>query len=181
MSNIKLDHGADLMSIFDEESDDGHIDPVADFVGLNFSPSSYPPGGPQAGEVGETFSGPVAGGLASATKPAADEATNLSEVDGSGTGNDGATPGDLSFGQYVLQFKEAFIKARSLSEIALYASSMSFRDYMDFVIKMLPKDVKIQGEVSFVHQLAQLGPIDKEQYRLNAPDTIEAEFCDVVS
>ena len=179
MNSIELDHGIDLMSIFDEESDDGPINPVADFIGSNYSPSSYPPGGPQAGEVSGVPNGLVAGGLASAAKPAVDGAANLSEVVGGRNDIENPTPEDLSFGQYVLQFKEAFIKARPLSEITLYANSMSFKDYMDFVIKMLPKDVKIQGEVNFVHQLASLGPIDKEQYRLNAPDTIEADFCEV--
>ena len=175
MNHIELDNGADLMSIFDLVDEDGIIDPVADFVGFS------PPGGvPQAGEVGSAASNrPADSGLASAATPSVPGATNLSEVSRGGTGSEGPAPEDLSFGQYVQEFKSAFIKARPLSEITLYASSMSFKDYMDFVVKLLPKDVKVQGEVSFVHQLASLGPIDKEQYRLNAPDTIEADFCEV--
>jgi len=174
MNHIELDNGADLMSIFDLIDDDGTIDPVADFVGFS------PPGGvPQAGEVSEVPHRPSAGGLASAAAPSVDGAADLSEVSRGGTGNEGPAPEDLSFGQYVQEFKSAFIKARPLSEITLYASSMSFKDYMDFVVKLLPKDVKVQGEVNFTHQLASLGPIDKDSYRLNAPDTIEAEFCEV--
>lgn len=170
MNHIELDNGADLMSIFDLIDDDGTVNPVADFVGPQFSPPSYPPGDPQAGEVGSA----VLGGLASAPG-----ATNLSEVVRDGSNSKEPVPEDLSFGQYVQEFKSAFIKARPLSEITLYASSMPFKDYMDFVVKLLPKDVKVQGEVSFVHQLASLGPINKEQYKLNAPDTVEAEFCEV--
>ncbi len=172
---IELDNGADLMSIFDLIDEDGTVDPVADFVGFS------PPGGvPQAGEVGGVPHSASAGGLASAAAPSVDGAADLSEVVGGGTpSSDGSTPVDLSFGQYVQEFKSAFIKARPLSEITLYASSMSFKDYMDFVVKLLPKDVKVQGEVNFTHQLASLGPIDKEQYRLNAPDVVEADFCEV--
>ena len=176
MNHIELDNGADLMSIFDLIDEDGTVDPVADFVGFS------PPGGvPQAGEVGSVVASnrPADSGLASAATPSVPGATNLSEVSRGGTGNEGPAPEDLSFGQYVQEFKAAFIKARSLSEITLYASSMSFKDYMDFVVKLLPKDVKVQGEVNFTHQLASLGPIDKDSYRLNAPDTVEAEFCEV--
>ena len=177
---IELDNGADLMSIFDLIDDDGTVDPVADFVGFS------PPGGvPQAGEVGSgdktrtASNRPADSGLASAATPSVPGATNLSEVSRGGTVSEGPAPEDLSFGQYVQEFKSAFIKARPLSEITLYASSMSFKDYMDFVVKLLPKDVKVQGEVNFTHQLASLGPIDKDSYRLNAPDTVEAEFCEV--
>ena len=171
MNHIELDNGADLMSIFDLVDDDGIVNPVADFVGPQFSPSSYPPGAPQAGE-----SGSVPSGLASAPG-----ATALSEVVGGGTNSEGSTPEDLSFGQYVQEFKSAFIKARPLSEITLYASSMSFKDYMDFVVKLLPKDVKVQGEVNFTHQLASLGPIDKDSYRLLPEPVTDVEFCEITN
>jgi hypothetical protein len=84
----------------------------------------------------------------------------------------------LSWPEYLQKVKESFIRARPLSEVQLYASTMSFKDWMDYVIKLLPKDIKIQGEVNFKHLVEELGPIDKSQYRLPEP-VLEVEFCEV--
>ncbi len=171
---IELDTGLDLLDLLESE-DDGSCDPICDFVGRPGSEQSPPSSGCSPGQAGEAGISPPTAGLASVAVGSA----GLSEVGREGAGVPGSLPDDLPFPEYVQRFKDTFIKARPLEEVGRYASAMAFRDWMDFVIKLLPKDVKIQGEVSFVHQLASLGPIDKDAYRLTAPDAVEAEFCEV--
>lgn len=164
MAQIELE--TDLLDFLSFDSDK-KPDPMSDFTGIR---SDFTPSSTSSSQAGEAT---LAGGLASA--PVDD---NLSEVGGdSSVVSDAAVPND--FGGYIQRFKEVFIKSRSLEEIRIYAQGMSFRDYLDYVVKLLPKDVKIQGEFSFIHQLELLGPINKTEYLLRAPDAVEAEFCEV--
>lgn len=155
MSLIELEADG-LLDLLDSGSN--KLDPMADFLG-------FPPltNSSQAGGTG------AVDGLAS-TSTAADPA----EVNGDGSNLEEATvPGDFS--SYVQRFKETFIKSRSLEEIRIYAQGMTFKDYLDYVVKLLPKDVKIQGEFNFVHQLEQLGPIDRSAYLLPEPEVVDCE------
>lgn len=86
---------------------------------------------------------------------------------------------DLSWPEYLQKVKESFIKARPLEDVKMIAAAMPFKDWMDYVVKLMPKDIKIQGEVNFKHLVAELGPIDKSVYKLPEPVT-EVEFCEVV-
>lgn len=165
---MQIEQETDLLSYLESES---HPDPMADFTGISSVPSSSGVVPSQAGVGGSS------GGLASAPDSVG------SEVGGDGSlittiPNDCDDSG-LEFGQYIQRFKETFIKARSLEEIKIFASGMTFKDYLDYVVKLLPKDVKIQGEFNFVHQLEQLGPIDRSAYLLPEPEVVQVEITDV--
>lgn len=87
---------------------------------------------------------------------------------------------DLSWPEYLQRVKETFIKARPLGDIQMIAGSMPFKDWMDYVVKLMPKDIKIQGEVNFKHLVAELGPIDKSRYLLPEQVT-DVEYCEVAA
>lgn len=145
-------------------------DPLADFVdGFDLDLDTAVSPSQQAGMVAPDE------GLAS------DSDGRHSEVNGGGACLDGtpAPSRDCSFPEYVKQFKEAFIRAKPLETVSELASGMRFSDWMEMAIKLLPRDVKIQGDFSFVHQLEALGPVNKAEYMLPEPQAVEAEFEDV--
>ncbi len=145
--------GADLMAILEQTDVSDDLD--IDFASVSsLSPSS---------QAGEPPSPP-----------------QLSEGSRDGSGLASSDPSlDLSWPEYLQKVKETFIKARPLEDVRQFAAGMLFSDWMDYVIKLLPKDIKIQGEVNFKHLIAEFGPIDKSQYRLGSEPVEELEFCEV--
>jgi hypothetical protein len=119
------------------------------------------------------FTSPLA---AVASVPVAALAPKDSE-EGSGLASDDPSEG-LSWTDYLQKVKECFIQAKPLSDVRNFAGLMPFRDWMDYVIKLMPKDIKVQGEVNFKHLVEEFGPIDKRQYQLAEP-VQEAVFCEV--
>ncbi len=184
MATIELDTGTDLMSLLDEitsgESEDPH-DPLEDFTNSSAasSPSVMLSGSHQAG--GKASEGTAPGGLASTPGSADFDVEIPTEDQGVGTGLDnGPNPDDLAWPEYLQRFKETFVKSWSLKKVQMFAENMGFKDFMDYAIKLMPKDVKIQGSVDFRHLVAELGPIDKEKYRLTGPTQVkEVEFSEV--
>jgi hypothetical protein len=62
----------------------------------------------------------------------------------------------------------AFLNSKQVSEVMMACSGMSMREWLDYAIRLMPKDVKVQGEVNFRHLLDGLAPIDKSRYRLDS-------------
>ena len=151
----------DLMAIL-EQDDEDCFDLAEEDIDFD-SPSAaavVPP------EVGQT----------SVRSAVAGPSSNSGDVSGLASDD---TSLDLSWPEYLQKVKETFIKARPLADVQMIAGAMPFKDWMDYVVKLMPKDIKIQGEVNFKHLVAELGPIDKSQYMLVEPVT-DAEFCEVV-
>lgn len=145
-----------------------NLDNTADEL-LAVLDETFVPGAPQAGAA----AGAGAGLASDASVPVA----GRSEGQGSLPTSPGSDPNDLEFPDYIQKVKEAFVRSKSLKEIELHASSMGFRDWMDYFLKMIPKDVKIQGEFNFKHLVAEFGPVNKEQFRVGAAE--ENQILDV--
>ena len=84
----------------------------------------------------------------------------------------------LPWAEYLQKVKETFIKAKPLQEVELLAHNMGFRDWMDYLVKLMPKDIKIESNVNFKAMIATLGPINKDDYRLSEP-VQDAEFTEI--
>ena len=67
------------------------------------------------------------------------------------------------------KIRAAFLNSKTAAEVAAAAGNMPVGMWLECVIKLMPKDIKVQGEVGFRHMLEGLGPIDPNQYRLGAP------------
>jgi hypothetical protein len=79
------------------------------------------------------------------------------------------------------KIRAAFLNSKSAAEVTAAAGNMPVTMWLECVIKLMPKDIKVQGEVSFHHMLEGLGPIDANAYRLGAGPVkvVEAEFSEV--
>ena len=75
------------------------------------------------------------------------------------------------------KIRAAFLDAKTPQEVTLQASIMPLGDWLDMVVRLSPKNIQVQGAVSFKHMLEELGPIDKEAYR---PKVIDAEFSEML-
>lgn len=74
--------------------------------------------------------------------------------------------------------RKAFFSSKSAFEIKAYAMGLTVGAWLDTVLRMAPKDVKVSGEVSLKHVLAELGPIDKDKYRVTGL-VEDVEFSEV--
>ena len=68
------------------------------------------------------------------------------------------------------------MNSKSAEEVATEVRGMSVPVWLDLVIKMAPKNVKVSGAVSFKHMIDNLAPIDKDQYKFNA---VEVEYSEI--
>ena len=73
------------------------------------------------------------------------------------------------------KIRAAFLNGKTAAEVENAAAMMLVGDWLELIAKISPKNVQVQGEVSFKHMLEELGPIDKSQYRFKM---IEAEIID---
>lgn len=88
-----------------------------------------------------------------------------------------------SFGNAWNKIRNAFLRSKTAFDIKAYAKTLSEAAWLDIAMKMAPKDVKVTGEISMKHMLEELGPINKDQYRLEAKQSegaVDVEFCEVV-
>lgn len=78
------------------------------------------------------------------------------------------------------KIRAAFLNGKTAAQVAGEAALMPMGDWLELVVKLSPKNVQVSGAVSFKHMLEELGPIDKEQYRLSGPigEVIEAEVAE---
>lgn len=74
------------------------------------------------------------------------------------------------------KIRSAWMNGKTAEEIAVTAQEISVLAWLDVCVKMAPKDVKVQGTVSFKHMIDSLAPINKDDYRLGA---VEVEFSEV--
>jgi len=79
------------------------------------------------------------------------------------------------------KIRAVFLNSKTAAEVRAAAGNMPVGMWLECVIKLMPKDIKVQGEVGFRHMLEGLGPINKDAYRLtatrNAPQIIQdAEY-----
>ena len=74
------------------------------------------------------------------------------------------------------KIRAAFLNAKRPGEVMAMAGTMAMAEWLELVIKLSPKNVQVSGGISFRHMLEELGPINKEQYRLSGP-VIEAELA----
>lgn len=58
----------------------------------------------------------------------------------------------------------AFFNAKSAEEVAAEAANMKIGVWLDWAVRMAPKNVKVTGEFNFQHLVADLGPINKDDY-----------------
>jgi len=178
---------SDLLSILNElEKDDGEeIDVLKDF-GVSDRYSSASSTTPQANVGIEEVLG-----LASADSFDID-------IEDSSTVRGGAAPNGVSnlpsqeqedvsrmdWGQYIIRLKDTFVKAKPLYEVQAFASVMAPKDWLDYVIRMMPKDVKVQGAINYKHYFQDLGPINKQNYLpkqkvREVTEVTDAEFKDI--
>jgi hypothetical protein len=75
------------------------------------------------------------------------------------------------------KIRAVFLNAKSPTEVYAEASLMPVGDWLEMVVKMSPKDVKVSGGIAFRHMLADMGPIDKSQYR---PQAVQCDYEEVV-
>lgn len=65
------------------------------------------------------------------------------------------------------KIRSVFLNSKTPFEVRAAAASMPIGLWLEQVVRLMPKDVKVQGEVNFRHMLEGLGPIDKDAYRLS--------------
>ena len=159
--SVELDQQDNLMQILEAESLD-----FSDFVPPLSGSASTPKAGGSSDDLGSPDLDP-------------NLTTTEGQRDTSGLASDEVSLNDLPWAEYLQMVKERFIRAKPLDVVEEYAANMGFRDWMDYVIKLLPKDIKIESNINFRAMIDSLGPIDKEQYRLPEP-VVEAEFCEIV-
>ena len=58
--------------------------------------------------------------------------------------------------------RAAFLAARSLDEVYMQAKGMHFITWLDYFIKMMPKEVQVKGSFDIRQMIAQLGPIQRK-------------------
>lgn len=75
------------------------------------------------------------------------------------------------------KIRAAFLNAKTPAEVYSQAALLPIGDWLEMVVKLSPKDVKITGGISFRHMLEEFGPIEKDKYRFNA---IPVECTEVV-
>ncbi len=59
------------------------------------------------------------------------------------------------------EIKAAFFNAKSLAEVGNLAKGMHFSVWLDYFVKMCPKEVQVKGQMDVRTLVAQLGPISK--------------------
>jgi hypothetical protein len=72
------------------------------------------------------------------------------------------------------KIRATFLNGKTAAEVRKEAEVMPVGTWLDWAIKMAPKDVKVSGEINIAQIVANLGPIDKEAYRFR-PFRREAE------
>ena len=75
------------------------------------------------------------------------------------------------------KIRASFLNAKTAFDVKTAALRMPIGDWLELVVKLSPKNIQLQAEVSFKHMLAELGPVDLDQYRL--PSRKPADFIDV--
>lgn len=78
------------------------------------------------------------------------------------------------------KIRAAFLNAKSPTEVQTAAWLMPIGDWLEMVVKLSPKNVQVTGDISFIHMLDTLGPINKSEYRLPTPAEciVEAELAE---
>ena len=79
------------------------------------------------------------------------------------------------------KIRATVLNAKTPSEVHAAAATMPVGDWFELVVKMSPKNIQVDGAISFTHMLAEMAPINKEQYRLPLQvqsAIIEAELAD---
>ena len=71
------------------------------------------------------------------------------------------------------KIRSAFLSGKDAFSIKAYARTLSEGAWLEMAQKMAPKDVKVTGEVGLRHLLDELGPIDKEKYRIRQVEDVE--------
>ena len=74
------------------------------------------------------------------------------------------------------KIRAVFLNAKTPADVQMEAALMPVCDWLEMVVKLSPKDVKVSGGIAFRHMLADMGPIDKNQYR---PKAIACEYEEV--
>jgi hypothetical protein len=55
----------------------------------------------------------------------------------------------------------AFIRAWDPEEVMIQAAALPFREWMDYFIKLSPKELQVKGHFEMRSLVAQLGPIER--------------------
>lgn len=69
------------------------------------------------------------------------------------------------------EIRAAFMSAKSTEEVYHMAQAMSFPAWLDFFIKLSPKEVQVKGQMDIRQITAQLGPINR---RASASDSLDS-------
>lgn len=72
------------------------------------------------------------------------------------------------------KIRSVFLNSKTAAEVRAAVSGMPVGLWLDHVAKLMPKDVKVSGGVGLVHMLADLGPINKEDYRPKRLSPVES-------
>lgn len=59
------------------------------------------------------------------------------------------------------EIRAAFFNAKSVNEVAQQAAAMHFPVWLDYFIRMSPKEVEVKGQFDIRSLVAQMGPIQK--------------------
>lgn len=57
--------------------------------------------------------------------------------------------------------KAAFLLGKAPEEIMLWAQTMPHRDWMDYFIRLAPKEIQVRGQYQIQSLVAQLGPLQR--------------------
>ena len=63
------------------------------------------------------------------------------------------------------EIKAAFFAGKSVDEVFFHAQNMSFPAWLDFFIKLSPKEVQVKGQMDIRQLVGQMGPIQRTQNR----------------
>lgn len=66
------------------------------------------------------------------------------------------------------RIRAAWMNGKTAAEVISEAECMSVPAWLEICVKMAPKNVTVQGQVSFKHMIDNLAPIDKDEYKFNA-------------
>jgi len=58
--------------------------------------------------------------------------------------------------------RAAFLSSKSPEEIRMFASGLPLMTWLDYFIKLQPKEVQVKGQFDIRQMIAQLGPVNRK-------------------
>lgn len=74
------------------------------------------------------------------------------------------------------KIRAAFLNSKTVTDIRMASTTMPIGDWLEMVVKLSPKNIQVQGAVSFKHMLEEYGPIDSSKYK---PKAIDVEYKEI--